>query len=141
MDETDKAPDMEPLERPRICDWFWRPWYAKVWIVVILLVLVLGYMLPRDLLQSHEGVATLTMALALNPYLFIGILGFGYFRAAWRYRFGAMRPLTDDEWEWHRQRRGNDPTDPGNPDWFWHPSNPMSYRHRQRRLERARGKH
>lgn len=132
MDETGKVPNLEPLERPRIRDWFWRPWYAKLWIGLILLVLLLGYLLPRELFRSYEGVATLTMALVLNPYLFIGGLGFGYFRAAWKHRFGPMRPLTEDEREWHRRRRGNDPTDPGNPDWHWHPMNPMSDSFRRR---------
>ncbi|ANI79210.1 hypothetical protein [Sphingobium sp. EP60837] len=132
MDETDKAPNLEPLERPKIRDWFWRPWYAKLWIALILLVLLLGYVGPRDLLHSHEDAATLTMALVLNPYLFICGLGFGYFRAAWKHRFGPMRPLTEDEWEWHRRHRGNDPTDPGNSEWLWHPMNPMSDSFRRR---------
>lgn len=132
MNGTDKSPIPEPLKRPLLRDWFWRPWYAKFWIAVILLVLLLGLFLRRDFLRSHEDVATLTMALVLNPYLFIGGLGFGYFRAAWRYRFGPMRPLTEEEWELHRRRRGNDPTDPGNPDWHWHPMNPMSDSFRRR---------
>lgn len=132
MDEADNAPKLEPPERPRIRDWFWRPWYAKLWIALILLVLVLCYLLPRDLLRSHEAAATLTLALVLNPYLFVGGLGFGYFRATWKHRFGPMRPLTEDEWEWKRLRGGNDPTDPSDPDWSWHPSNPMSDAFRRR---------
>lgn len=132
MDGIEKSQIPEPLAWPLLRDWFWRPWYAKLWIALILLVLLLGYLIPHDLFRSHEGAATLTMALVLNPYLFIGGLGFGYFRAAWKHRFGPMRPLTKDEWEWHRLQGGNDPTDPSDPDWFWHPSNPMSDAFRRR---------
>lgn len=127
MDETDKATNLEPLDRPRIRDWFWRPWYAKVWIALILFVLLLGYLLPHDLLRSHESIATLAMALVLNPYLFIGVLGFGYFRAAWKYRFGVMTPVEEDYWERRRRRQRSDPNDPANPMWYWH-------RHRRDRL-------
>lgn len=127
MHETDKALNLEPIGRPRIRDWFWRPWYAKLWIGLILLVLPLGYLIPRELLRSHEAVATLTMALVMNPYLFIGGLGFGYFRAAWRHQFGQMMPVEEDEWEWQRRSQLSDPSDPANPMWYW-------YRHRRDRI-------
>jgi hypothetical protein len=127
MDEPDQSQNLEPLERPRIRDWFWRPWYAKLWIALILLVLLLGYVRPHDLLRSHEEAATLTMALVLNPYLFIGGLGFGYFRAAWRHSFGLMTPVEEDYSERRRRRQRSDPNDPANPMWYWH-------RHRPDRL-------
>jgi hypothetical protein len=127
MDEPGKSPIPQPLARPLLRDWFWRPWYSKLWIAIIFLVLLLGYLLPRDILRSHEGVATLSMALVLNPYLFIGGLGFGYFRAAWKYRFGLMMPVEEDDWEWQRRSQLSDPSDPANPMWYW-------YRHRRDRI-------
>ena len=124
MSECEDQISEAKAERPKMRDWLWHPWYAKLWLSLILLSLLAGYLLPHDLLRSHEGVATVAMVLVLNPYLFIGVLGFGYFRAAWSYKFGPITPVGDNDWERRSLRWGDDPTNPGDPSWFW-------YRHRR----------
>ena len=126
MNETGIASDLEPFKRPRARDWFWRPWYAKLWLLLAFNMLLISYLLPHDLLRNHNSVATIAMTVVLNPYLFFGILGYGYFRAAWKHRFDTVMPLDNHEWEWDDLRHRNDPSDPTDPNWYWHPMNPMS---------------
>lgn len=145
MNETGTASDLRPFKRPRARDWFWRPWYAKLWWSLILLSLLVGWTLPRDVLLAHEKAMWFVMVSVLNPYLVILGLGFGYFRAAWNYKYGSLIAPSDEEvWEsyseWEGRRHGNDPTDPTDCSWHWHPANPMSFHQRQLRMERMFGK-
>jgi hypothetical protein len=84
------------------------------------------------------------MVSVLNPYLVILGLGFGYFRAAWEYKSGpSIAPSDEEVWESYSElglRHGNDPTDPADCSWHWHPANPMSFHQRQLRMERMFGK-
>ncbi|AOF97231.1 hypothetical protein BSY17_26 [Sphingobium sp. RAC03] len=141
MNETGTASDLQPFKRPRARDWFWRPWYAKLWWSLIIFALVLGWTLPRDVLLAHEGAMWFIMVSVLNPYLVILGLGFGYFRAAWRYRYGPMVAVSEEEFpEGNRGgyglRRGSNPTDPSDTYWHWHPANPRSLYQYKQRLDR-----
>jgi hypothetical protein len=107
--------------------------------------LILGFILPHDFLEAHEEIMWFVMVVVLNPYLFILGLGFGYFRAAWQYKYGPMRAPTEEEasqtyYKWQGLRHGNNPADPSDPYWHQHPANPMSVHQRHRRMERMFGK-
>ncbi|MGD6027738.1 hypothetical protein QUV00_22965, partial [Xanthomonas citri pv. citri] len=124
MDETGTASDLQPFKRPRARDWYWRPWYARLWWALIVLSLLLGWTLPRDVLLVHERAMWFVMVSVLNPYLVILGLGFGYFRAAWKYNYGqSIAPSDEEVWEsyseWQDLRHENDPTDPADCSWHW----------------------
>lgn len=83
LDETKQYPsnDAAPV-RPRPADWFWRPWYAKLWWAAIPL-----YWLPAggptriDALQVfYKSGWALVPNLLLLPITALLFLGFGYFR-------------------------------------------------------------
>lgn len=140
MNETGTASDFQPFKSPRARDWFWQPWYSKLWWSLILVALVLGWTLPREVLLSHEEAMWFVMVSVLNPYLVIIGLGFGYFRASWRSKYGTMVAVSEEEvWEsdcdWQGLRHGNNPADPSDPYWHQHPANPMSFFQRQQHAE------
>jgi len=86
IDEEDLVADLgeiSPLKPLRASDWFWRPWYAKVWWAAIpiywsgrwawLKVPVLG--------AFYDTLLANYLALFCNPFILLLILGFGFVRA------------------------------------------------------------
>lgn len=83
LDETEQNSSNDAAAvRPHAADWFWRPWYAKLWWAAIPL-----YWLPAggptriDALQVfYKSGWALIPNLLLLPITALLILGFGYFR-------------------------------------------------------------
>lgn len=131
--------------RPRARDWFWHPWYAKLWWGVAGMIWIGSFLpLPQLILSEHSYLVAAALFLCC-PYLIIFCLGFGYFTRAWKYRWSSDpvgRSGGSEEARFVTEKRyplsgGMDPTNPNDSDWFWHPSNPMSDAFQRR----AHGKH
>lgn len=126
------APDAAPW--PRLSDWMWRPWYAKLWwagAAIFWLAVGLDAMFVSFLPSSHDGWA-LFLLILFHPYLIVPVLGFG-FALAWIER--ASRSDQDDDdgeeaWDWADdfglRRRTLNPMDPFDPRFNTLPANPAS---------------
>jgi hypothetical protein len=68
--------------RPRAYDYYWRPWYAKLWWILATalgLLLVTDATVVRFIPRSVEGWQVF-IALALHPGLIVPVLGFNFAR-------------------------------------------------------------
>lgn len=122
---------------PRARDWFWHPWYAKLWLGLAaifwaVILAVPGYLLP--------GAIVVPVGALLHPFVIVPVLGVGFFRTWFSYHFraGNGEGLTwsqhDDFCRDMASFRRMDPTDPANSRYYGHPANPMSEASRNRRL-------
>ncbi|UXC93000.1 MULTISPECIES: hypothetical protein [Sphingobium] len=122
---------------PQARDWFWHPWYAKLWwgsaaIFWAVILAVPGYLLP--------GAIVVLVGALLHPFVIVPVLGAGFFRTWFSYHFraGNGEGLTwsqhDDFCRDMASFRRMDPTDPSNSSYYGHPANPMSEASRNRRL-------
>jgi hypothetical protein len=75
-----------------VSDYFWRPWYAKLWWSCALIFGVLSIfatdIFSREWLQANDGWITLA-GLALHPFTIVPVLGFP---AVWAWRRTALLP-------------------------------------------------
>lgn len=127
LPETEHA--MPTIERPRLSNWIWRPWYAKLWWSLIAVywtgaVGALLFGLFRDLYGSSLAGY---LNVAFYPVFALFILSVGWM-IAWKdaLDFVAEHPEIENPLGWHwstepydffreRSRRLNDTTDPASP--------------------------
>lgn len=85
--------------RPRLRDWVWRPWYAKLWWTAIALFWLAS--LAVSWLGFHrlpvDASVLLFMAIVLHPQAALPVLGFGYARALLKHRRHYGVSATDDD--------------------------------------------
>lgn len=76
----------------RLSDFFWRPWYAKLWwscaLIVWVLALFAADIFSRDWLQANDGWITIA-GLAFHPFVIVPVLGFP---AVWAWRQTVVFP-------------------------------------------------
>jgi hypothetical protein len=107
--------DTSVRAHPRARDYFWRPWYAKLWWVSIPIYwLILGGFGGFQLIDAQIG----SWPIAILNVVFLPItaglfLGFGFFSRL--LHAGNDQPDADDTWRYH---------DPANPAGF---QGPMAY--------------
>ena len=69
---------------PRAADWFWRPWYAKLyWVTALLYWIGLEIMIAIPYGRINTSVAN-TMVLLIfifNPITVVAVLGYGFLKA------------------------------------------------------------
>jgi hypothetical protein len=79
MDETvPQAPS------PRAADWFWHPWYAKLYLAVALLYwigLELMITIPYDQLNIYLANTMVLLIFVFNPITVVAVLGYGFLKA------------------------------------------------------------
>ncbi|MET3435980.1 hypothetical protein [Sphingomonas sp. 1185] len=119
-DEEDLVTDLgeaSPLEPLRASDWFWHPWYAKVWWAAIA-----SYWVGRAASLKAPMLAPFfatfvanCLALICNPFILFLFLGFGFVRGKLDRGDWILGPEAP---HWHPRRPGEmlDPTlDPSDP--------------------------
>ncbi|MBA2934596.1 hypothetical protein HZF05_10870 [Sphingomonas sp. CGMCC 1.13654] len=96
-------------QSPRAFDWFWRPWYAKLLVVLAVLYWVGLYtmlLMPVEWLSGSVTGGMVWLILLFNPFSVIAILGFGFLKAKvacgdWIILPGAPLEIV----EWQRRER------------------------------------
>lgn len=132
--------DYHAAGRPRAANWFWRPWYAKVWLGTSGAFWLAALVVPHGLLR---GSLAAPLMLFFHPFLFVPVLGFGFFRAWVRNNFSGERGSAVEAEPADTIMENNlfyrmDPTDPANSRYYGHPGNPTSAAWLDRHV---RGKH
>lgn len=80
--QMDEAVPQAPS--PRAADWFWRPWYAKLYLALALLYwigLELMITIPYDQLNISLANTMVLLIFVFNPVTVIAILGYGFLKA------------------------------------------------------------
>jgi hypothetical protein len=118
----------------RLSDYFWRPWYAKLWwscsIFLGVVAIFATEIFSREWLQANDGWITI-VSLVFHPFTIVPVLGFP---AVWAWRRSVVFPWdpgyedeSDDIEEdlyggesigFGRRLKGadlSDPTDPASP--------------------------
>lgn len=110
-DQMDGAAPQAPS--PRAADWFWRPWYAKLYLALTLLYwLGLEFMItvPYDQLNIPLANTMVLLIFVFNPITVIAVLGYGFLKAKVARGEWVITPGPPS------QRTGIDPyTDPSDP--------------------------
>lgn len=96
-------------QSPRASDWFWRPWYAKLLVVIAVLYWVGLYtmlLMPVEWLSGSVTGGMVWLILLFNPFSVIAILGYGFLKAKvacgdWIILPGAPLEIV----EWQRRER------------------------------------
>lgn len=151
MDTVDPIDRDEPVakaatHRPRLIDWIWRPWYAKLWWIAIALFWLGAITIPWLGVQRLpvDASVLLGVALFLNPQAALPVLGFGYARKLLKYYRDQEDSDTDFDEDMNRHddfSHGlfgrsrfmsylSDPADPRSP---LNSLNPANWRYRERR--------
>lgn len=109
--QMDEAAPQAPS--PRAADWFWRPWYAKLYLALALLYwigLELMMTIPYDRLNISLANTMVLLIFVFNPVTVIAILGYGFLKAKVACGEWIITPGPPS------QRSGIDPyTDPTDP--------------------------
>lgn len=72
------------LPSPRAADWFWRPWYAKLYLALAVLYwigLELMITIPYDRLNIYLANTMVLLIFVFNPVTVIAVLGYGFLKA------------------------------------------------------------
>jgi hypothetical protein len=150
MDPESTAPEPEGCsteeqpDPPRLSQWLWRPWYAKLWwkaaalfwVAFILEEAVVPRSVSEALFEPYEGWIVMTLIL-FHPFVILPVLGFGWLWALSGYRRGegygwGAGGSYDASTGFGFQGRNMDPTNPADPRYIWHPGNPQSLEWRER---------
>ncbi|MFC6622948.1 MULTISPECIES: hypothetical protein [Sphingomonadaceae] len=86
MQDVDHVESAEkaPPPSPRAADWFWRPWYAKIYLALALLYwigLELMMAIPFDRLNIYLANTMVLLIFVFNPVTVAAILGYGFLKA------------------------------------------------------------
>ncbi|MHA6767755.1 hypothetical protein ACX376_10550 [Sphingobium ummariense] len=86
VDELDPTPEeaLAPAPSPRAADWFWRPWYAKLyWALALLYWIGLELMItmPFDQLNIYLVNTMVLLIFVFNPITVVAVLGYGFLKA------------------------------------------------------------
>lgn len=98
-DVTPASDDCPPtVDAPRLGDWLWRPWYAKLWWILIVLYWLGAFAAQwfPNLQPIFHGDGFPVIFLVLHPFAAIPVLGFGFARA-WVAYHSSQPELADDE--------------------------------------------
>lgn len=126
---------------PRARDWFWHPWYAKLWLGLATIFWAVILAVPGHLLP---GAIVVPVGALLHPFVIVPVQGFGFFKEWIHYNFAAGDSDGTEQDSFSNFGRSGypfrkmDPTDPTDSSYYWHPGNPMSEAWRN---EHVRGIH
>ncbi|QHD66463.1 hypothetical protein GS397_04825 [Sphingobium yanoikuyae] len=73
-----------PPPSPRAADWFWRPWYAKLYLALAVLYwigLELMITLPYDQWNIPLANTMVLLIFVFNPVTVVAVLGYGFLKA------------------------------------------------------------
>ncbi|PXA84868.1 hypothetical protein DMC47_38725 [Nostoc sp. 3335mG] len=94
---------------PRVTDWFWHPWYAKLlWMLSAIYWIGLYAMMlaPPDWLSSFVAGAMVVLIFLFNPITVVAILGYGFFKAKVACGVWIVLPgVPAEHAEWLRRER------------------------------------
>lgn len=118
------------IEKPRLANWVWRPWYAKLWwsLITVHWTAAVGALLFGPLRNFYGSDLAGYLNIALHPVFAFFILSIGWM-IAWKEAldYAAAHPEIENMlgWEWqpfdfqaeheHRIRQRNDPSNPASP--------------------------
>lgn len=83
VDHVEKTDEASPPS-PRAADWFWRPWYAKLyWVVALLYWIGLEIMIaiPYDRINTSLANIMVLLIFIFNPITVLAVLGHGFLKA------------------------------------------------------------
>ena len=83
FDHVEQTEEARPPS-PRAADWFWRPWYAKLyWVTALLYWIGLEIMMaiPYDRVNSSVANTMVLLIFVFNPISVISVLGYGFLKA------------------------------------------------------------
>ncbi|WP_313802646.1 hypothetical protein [Sphingobium sp.] len=136
--QSSECPTELHLETPRLSQWLWHRWYAKLWwkaaaifwTACILEEAFVPRSFSQGLLQQYEG-WIIAIVFLFHPFLILPVLGFGWL---WALSNGPRGDAEDgvagvlyngsNGFGVHGQNM--DPTNPADPRYVWHPGNPQS---------------
>lgn len=142
--------DPSAQSRLRLRDYFWRPWYARLWWLAAMVywtICLIGAIFFPDLEKDVPETLGTWLMMAFHPYMIVPVLGFPLLWA-WRWRVFFPwddYPSGDDEAEpydelyggepigFHRSILRADPSHPADPLSPNNPSNPIYRRHHGKR--------
>jgi hypothetical protein len=118
------------IERPRLANWVWRPWYAKLWwaLCAVYWTGSVGAFLIEPLNHFYSSGLASFLNIALYPAFTFVVLSVGWV-IAWKdaLDYVAEHPEVENTlgWEWRpydfygederRRRQRNDPSNPASP--------------------------
>lgn len=130
--ERPEETEAQATRRPRLLEWIWHPWYAKLWWAAIAAFWAGAWIFPALGIQRLpvSDTALIYVAIILHPQTALPVLGFGYVRALFTLPTDdsdAADDLDDaggDGFGRHRfMSYLSDPSDPRSP---LNPANPAS---------------
>jgi len=68
----------------RVADWFWRPWYAKLyWVTALMYWIGLEIMItiPYDRINPSVATTMVLLIFIFNPITVVAVLGYGFLKA------------------------------------------------------------
>ncbi|GBH32367.1 hypothetical protein [Sphingobium xenophagum] len=83
FDHVEQTEEARPPS-PRAADWFWRPWYAKLyWVTALLYWIGLEIMMaiPYDRVNSSVANTMVLLIFVFNPITVVAALGYGFLKA------------------------------------------------------------
>lgn len=83
FDHVEQTEEARPPS-PRAADWFWRPWYAKLyWVTALLYWIGLEIMItiPYDRVNTSVAISMVLLIIVFNPITVIAVLGYGFFKS------------------------------------------------------------
>lgn len=114
---------MLTIERPRLSNWAWRPWYAKLWwsLIAVYWAGAIGALLFGTLREFYGSDLAGFLNIALYPVFALIILSIGWL-IAWKgaLEYAAEHPEIENRLGWERRpydfEFGREhPLDPMNP--------------------------
>lgn len=100
-----QLPEIERSPSPRVADWFWQPWYAKLYLALMAaywIGLEIMIAIPYERLNLTLANTMVLLVLVFNPITVATVLGFGLVKAKvacgdWAITSGQspQRPLLD----------------------------------------------
>ena len=133
MASTSISPQAEPsrptIERPRLSDWVWRPWYAKLWwaLSAVYWTAGVGAFVFQPLADFYASGLAGFLNIAFYPVFAFILLSIGWM-IAWKDALDLVAEHPEIEntlgWQWAaerddfhrvRTRRRNDPSNPTSP--------------------------
>lgn len=118
------------IERPRLSNWVWRPWYAKLWwsLIAVYWTGAVAALLFEPLADFYGSTLAGYLNVAFYPVFALFILSIGWM-IAWKdaLDYAAKHPEIESMlgWEWQpfdfqaeyerRRRHRNDPSNPASP--------------------------
>ncbi|KMS55994.1 hypothetical protein V474_13315 [Novosphingobium barchaimii LL02] len=83
VDHVEPADEALPPS-PRAANWFWCPWYAKLYLALALLYsigLELMITIPYDRLNIYLANTMVLLIFVFNPVTVVAVLGYGFLKA------------------------------------------------------------